>query len=90
MTTPEIKAALWQLHDELAQSGTADPEIQDLLRVVESDIHAVLDFPNPEPATQPSKLTKRINDMALEMECGHPTIATALHQVSEALSRMGL
>ena len=88
MTTDEIKTALRQLHGELSQTESADPELTELLRQVEQDIHGVLDQPQGE--TESSHLTSRIDEMAISLEEQHPKLTPVLRQVSEALSRMGI
>jgi hypothetical protein len=90
MTTDEIKSALRQLHSELGQSGPVDAELRDLLQLVETDIHSVLD-PAAAPAEGSSAgLVNRLDAVALQLEVDHPKLAPVLRQVGEALSRIGI
>lgn len=90
MTTEEMKAALRQLHSELATKETIDPETRDLLRTLELDIHSALDQPESETAPDTSDLTTRLDSMAAQFETDHPQIAPVLRQVGDALARIGI
>ena len=86
MTTDQIKDTLRQLHAELDGQTLVDPEVKQLLQVVETDIHEILDQPEPSAG----EVTSRIDEMAVQLEVGHPTLAPVLRQVGEALSRIGI
>ena len=90
MTTDEIKSALRQLHGELGQSGPADAELRDLLQLVETDIHAVLDPAAAAAEGSSEGLVNRLDAVALRLETNHPKLAPVLRQVGEALSRIGI
>lgn len=87
MTIDEMKSALEQIHLELRSGTKVNPEVVDLLRVLESDIHAILD--ETVEGTTPG-VTDRLNKLALQFEVEHPQAAPVLRQVGEALSRVGL
>ena len=72
---------------ELRNGAQANPEVVDLLRVLETDIHAILN--ETAEGTTPG-VTDRLNKLALQFEVEHPQVAPVLRQVGEALSRVGL
>ena len=86
MTPDQIKQTLRQLHEELDGRPPLDPEVKELLKVLETDIHAALD----QPEESGPAVSNRIDDMALQLEVEHPTLAPVLRQVGEALSRIGI
>lgn len=86
MTTDQIKDTLRQLHSELDGQTLVDPEVKQLLQVLETDIHEILD----QPESSSGEVTSRIDEMAVQLEVGHPTLAPVLRQVGEALSRIGI
>ena len=90
MTTEEIKNSLRQLHAELAQGHAVDPEILSLFRVLEEDIHSLLNQKNPDDAQAHPAMADRLDAAALQLEVGHPKLAPVLRQVGEALSRIGI
>jgi hypothetical protein len=90
MTTDEIKTTLRQLHLELEQGNPRDPEVSELLRTLETDIHSLLAKPVAAAAPAAPAVTNRLDNMALQLEVDHPTLAPVLRQVSEALSRIGI
>ncbi len=90
MTTTEIKTALQQLHSEFAKQATPDPEVKELLRLLETDIHGLLEEPSVASAPATPMVTNRIDALAMQVEVEHPTLAPLLRQVSEALSRIGI
>lgn len=90
MTTEQMKETLRQLHAELESGATPDPELRALLETLERDIHGVLDQPADAPPADAAGVTDSIESAAVRFEVDHPTLAPALRQVGEALSRMGM
>ena len=90
MTTEEIKNSLRQLHSELAQGQSVDPEVSRLLLVLDKDIHSLLNQSTPDAAKAHPAISDRLDAAALQLETEHPKLAPVLRPVGEALSRIGI
>lgn len=92
MNKEQMKSTLLDLHRQLESTGNADPELTELLRAVERDIHSLLskDSSLPFDASQKAGAASRLDDLASRFAAEHPQLTPVLGQVAEALSRMGL
>lgn len=90
MTTEQMKETLRRLHAELESGASPDPELRALLQTLEQDIHALLEPPADVPPADAAGVTDSIESAAVRFEVDHPSLAPALRQVGEALSRMGM
>ncbi|OGQ17971.1 MAG: hypothetical protein A2138_23840 [Deltaproteobacteria bacterium RBG_16_71_12] len=86
MPTERLRATLSELHDELTATPAVDEEARRLLQEVSSDIDRLLHANQQPPASHVGTLTA----LAGRFERDHPTLATAIRQVADALSRVGL
>ena len=82
MEQRELKATLRQLHDELEATGSADPELKDLLRELDSDIHRLTE--------QHAPLGQRLEQAAASFEAEHPRVASLLTDLADTLAKLGL
>ncbi|MDE2402104.1 MAG: DUF4404 family protein [Burkholderiales bacterium] len=97
MDTNTLKATLAQLHSELASGAPLDPELQQLLKTLDQDIHSALARSelSKESAdeSQDDALTA-LNDSVQAIEARfsseYPTLSTALRNVMDALGKMGI
>jgi hypothetical protein len=87
-----LRRTLSELHEELESSSAIDPELRAPLRAVLQDIQAALDRSDSdaESPKQEGSLAKRLQEMALEFETDHPTLAGTLNRLTHALSSMGI
>lgn len=87
----ELRALLEELHGALESADSVDPSVHEPLRAVLEDIGQVLEASGEvrEAGAQVS-LEQRVEDMALEFEVSHPTIAGVLNRLTHLLSSMGI
>ncbi|MBI1945804.1 MAG: DUF4404 family protein [Deltaproteobacteria bacterium] len=86
MPKERLRATLSELHDELKTTPAVDDEARRLLHEVSSDIDRLLRANQP-PATSH---VGTLSELATRFERDHPSLATAIRQVADALSRVGL
>jgi hypothetical protein len=87
MDPERLHETLRQLHRELKETETADPETRRLLTAVQDDIERVTGPGESPPAEE---IGDRIENLAARFEADHPALALALRQVMTTLSSMGI
>jgi hypothetical protein len=87
-----LRQTLTELHRELESSSSVGPELRGPLRALLRDIQTVLDRSESEsgPSQHEPSLAERIQELALEFETEHPTLAGTLNRLTHALSSMGI
>jgi len=87
--TEALKETLARLKHELESTPSLDASTSEELRAVLDEITGLLARSGPaEQAAAP--LAGRLTDSAYRLEAAHPRLALALHEISEALSNMGI
>ena len=94
----ELRQTLSELHHELDGVSTADPEVRALLLRTLGDIAERLEAQERETAlavpTSSSLASVETVDMlrasARQFEVDHPTLATSIQSLVDALARMGI
>ena len=86
MPKERLRATLSELHDELTTTPAIDDEARQLLQEVSADIDRLLHQDEQPDAAHVGTLT----GLAARFERDHPTLAAAIRQVADALSRVGL
>lgn len=86
MPKERLRATLSELHQELTTSPVVDEEARRLLQEVSSDIDRLLHANQAPAASHVGTLT----ELAARFERDHPSLATAIRQVADALSGVGL
>lgn len=87
MTTPDLHTLLKELHRELHTTTPLDETGRELLRVIDADIHALLE--DSETASVPATLA-RLEQAIAHFEAEHPRLTAALSQVFATLSNAGI
>lgn len=103
MKHEELKQALTRLHAELEGGAPVDPELRQLLKTLDADIHRTLqqrpalESPSPHPAvTEPTadaadgELGERARDVSARFAAEHPYLDNALRNLIDALAKMGI
>jgi len=85
-----LRRALEELHSELERSGPIGPDLEQPLREVLEDILAALEGAGAEGEPPADSLAERLQEMALEFETEHPTLAGTINRLTHALSSMGI
>ena len=86
MPKERLRATLSELHDELKTTPAVDAEARRQLQEVSADIDRLLHANEQPAATHVDTLAT----LATRFERDHPTLAAAIRQVADALSRVGL
>ncbi len=87
MNTPEFRTLLEKLHRELETADQVDERGRELLRALDTDIHALLE--RSEEASLPSTLS-RLDEAIAHFEIEHPQVTAALSQMFASLSNAGI
>lgn len=85
MDKSDLQAKLEQLHAELENTKTIDPEARQLLEHLRSDIQAMLKEPN---ASTRRSLNQRLNAALAQFEESHPSLTLTIQQVLDHLSNV--
>jgi hypothetical protein len=90
MERNELRETLGRLHEELARGRPIDPEVRHLLVDVVRDIEATLEPSEEESEHTLDSLVARLREATQHFEESHPSLTSAVGQVADALSRMGI
>ena len=97
MATETLKQQLLELHDALVAGAPLDPEMVDLLRVLDADIRTTLARTPTEvtrlPQTQPQAtagLTSRAQEISARFAAQHPHLEPVLRELTDTLQRIGI
>jgi hypothetical protein len=87
MNPEQLKKTLAALHHELSHAPALDEQARQLLRKIMSDVEKL----GPSPVSAPSTLHQhRLEELAVEFEIDHPTLAAGLRQLMDLLAKAGL
>jgi hypothetical protein len=97
MAKQRLRDTLQTLHQELAGQTDLDAKTAEALLVIMADITRLLDgnttesgdSPDPQITGQGS-LAQRLSSATGDFEASHPKLTTAVTQLAEALSAMGI
>ena len=83
-----LKDKLQQLHIELQQTESVDEKSKILLKKLEKDIQQVLDCSDDE--SWYSELFEKLEDEVEDLEETHPSIFSAIKNITTTLSNIGI
>ncbi len=89
MSNHDIKTTLAQLHDELESTPELDEDLRELLREVDTDIHALLAAENDDDGALDG-LRERVESLAADFAARHPNTEVFFRELINALGRMGI
>ena len=89
METEQLKRTLVKLRADLAANGTNDPELQDMLRVLDADIHRLLDK-EAHLSSDASSLSTRTQEISARFAAEHPRLEPVLRELGAILERIGI
>ena len=89
MDTNNLKDTLKSLRADLESTNHVDPEIRDLLQVLDRDIHQLLARENRQ-STNAEGLIERAQAISAKLAVRHPHMEPALREVADMLARMGI
>lgn len=85
-----LRQRLEELHAELARTESVDASAREALQAVLGDIQALLARSEGEESQSPSSLSERLSEATRHFEESHPTLATTMGRVIDALNNMGI
>ena len=89
MTAENLKESLKQLHANLEATGRVDPELKQLLQVLDKDIQQLLGK-EAQDATDASGLADRAQAISAKFAAEHPHVEPVLRDLGNILSSMGI
>ncbi|RPH60596.1 MAG: DUF4404 family protein [Chloroflexi bacterium] len=90
MEEQELRKLLEQLQGEIEHTKTVDEKGWELLRHLETDIHALLERSRSEAAQPPPSTIQRLEETINHLEVTHPTLTLTLSKMLETLSNAGI
>lgn len=89
MHTDDLKESLKKLHANLETTGQVDEELEKLLRVLDSDIHQLLNKEERD-AQEMQWLADRAQSLSAKFAAEHPRTETLLRDLGNILASMGI
>jgi hypothetical protein len=90
MEKERLLETLNQLHVELSQAESVDPEVLRRWRAVTDDIQTALDKHEQTSAVDLEPASRGLKDLLLRFESEHPQLSVAIGRVADALAAMGI
>jgi hypothetical protein len=100
MDTDALREQLMRLHEELGVARRIDPRSQQLLGEIMEDIRRLMDqdltASDPAGASLPARsaaapsLPDRLEEIAVQFEADHPTLAASSRRLVDLLGKVGL
>lgn len=88
MKEKKLDEMLEELHQALETADSLDEHTQELLQNVLADINNLVGETSQEH--QPDNLAERLNEVMFRLDNSYHTLITAIGQVANALSNMGI
>jgi hypothetical protein len=89
MTAETLKESLKQLHASLETTGEIDPELRELLQVLDGDIQALL-IKEEQASSDAIDLAEQAQAISAKFAAEHPRIEPALRDLGNILASMGI
>ena len=89
MEKEQFTEMLKKLHNELENTESVDDGGRELLGVVMDDINKLIDQPDEEEL-QGSRLVERLKEAVFHFEESHPSLASSMRRLVDALSSIGI
>ena len=89
MPVENLKESLKQLHANLETTGELDPELKELLEVLDSDIRQLLSK-ETQIASEASLLAQQAQSISARFAAQHPRIEPVLRELGNILASMGI
>ncbi|EKD27065.1 MAG: hypothetical protein ACD_79C00896G0001 [uncultured bacterium] len=89
MKNTKLQKMLNHLHDELKNYDNTDPNIEELLLTVNSDIKDLLNNENKKTSYY-NTIMKKFNRHLEQFEGTHPEITSILSRIIDELNNMGI
>jgi len=86
-----LRDQLATLHAELSSIRRLDPQAQQLLAELKTDITRLIAEPaTAQPAARDASFNDRLEAIAVQFEVAHPSLAASIRRVVDLLGKVGL
>ena len=89
MTTNNLKQTLIKLHANLEATENLDPELKEILQVLDKDIQILLDKDETDSSIT-NELVDRSQAISAKFAAEHPQLEPVLRELGQILNRMGI
>lgn len=89
MSTNDLKQTLIKLHANLEAAENVDPELKEILQVLDKDIQALLDKDETDDSIS-GELVERSQAISAQFAAEHPQLEPVLRELGQILHRMGI
>lgn len=89
MTTNNLKQTLIKLHANLEATENLDPELKEILQVLDKDIQVLLDKDETDSSIT-DELVDRSQAISAKFAAQHPQLEPVLRELGQILHRMGI
>ena len=89
MTADTLKESLKKLHASLETAGELDPELRELLGVLDGDIQALL-IKEEQASSEAIDLADQAQAISAKFAARHPRIEPVLRELGNILASMGI
>jgi len=89
MSTEQLKQSLKSLHEYLSGTDQVDPELSEMLSVLNDDIHLILSKERPDEDAL-SHLGDRTLALSAKLAAQSPHLESGLRELGNILLRMGV
>lgn len=89
MTTNNLKQTLIKLHANLEATENLDPELKEILEVLDKDIQILLDKDETDSSIT-NELVDRSQAISAKFAAQHPQLEPVLRELGQILHRMGI
>lgn len=89
MDTNDLKQTLIKLHAHLEAEQNVDPELKEILQVLDKDIQAVLDKDETDDSIS-GELVERSQAISAKFAAEHPQLEPVLRELGQILNSMGI
>ena len=90
MEKEQFTEMLKKIHNELRNTESVDDSGRELLGVVMDDINKLIDRPDEEEMHGSSRLVEGLKEAVFHFEDSHPSLASSMRRLVDALSSIGI
>jgi CHASE3 domain sensor protein len=85
-----LKQTIQRLHQQLEQEHKVDPEVRELLTVLDTDIHVLFAEEDASQPLQTEGLVEKAEALAARFAADHPRAEAMMRELVAALAKMGV
>ena len=89
MPRDQIQTKLTELHTELEKLDSVDPELLELLKTVDGDIHDLLESGEPG-AEETAPIMESLEALGADFAARHPQLERFFQELIAVLGRLGI